>query len=165
MSEILRTLADGATMSEWVNPWDERLVAATGEQPPNRGGSLREAWHLPNGSGRIAAMLLRKCLLPPAHLLGGNVEASFNKDITYVPVDNGAVVFNFSERNDWLGWFPAGEKTKIFKGFDDEQAWAAVGIFGRLFGLAVFSQELDTGIEARIQPVPKAMFEKIIGAE
>ena len=165
MSEILNRLADGEQITEWIDPWDQRLITATGQKAPNKGGSLRENWRLPRNTGDIAALLVKRCLVSEPCV--GDVEASFDRnEVTYVPQDRGTIVLSFSDRRDWSSWFPASPKTEIFKDEDGQQSWAAIGIFAKSFGVAVFSCERSgVGVESRIQPVPQAMFQKILTAE
>ncbi len=160
----LRKLAGCEQITEWVDPWDERLVVATGEIPPNNGATVREPWMLEKGAVGWAEQEVKRLLVARAVGMIGTVETEFDAQRGYVPVERGTVVVRFSEMSDWLQCFPVSEQTEIFKNPEGEQAWAGVALCGKVLGLAVFGQEQELGgVEARVQIVPEDKFRKIVG--
>lgn len=163
MSEILKRLASCERVTEWIDPWDKRLIRATGEAPPNGGANVRAAWHLDHDAQTIVSQLVGRLLVPDSVNLRGRLKIGFDELPGYAH-SRGTVVLEFSAKDDWAQCFPVGDKTQIFKTAEGLPAWAGLAVCDTLVGLAVFSCETeDDGVQARIQPVPENIFQKIIG--
>jgi len=154
MSELLDKLASCELVTEWVGPYDERLIFATGETPPNSGALVRDPWDERQRNWPQLATEVKRLIVP--QLLAAKVIAN-------VAHEEGApdwnwVALNTSNIEDWPTCFPVNEQTRIF-----ERAWAAVGLCSNILGLAVFArQQENNGVEARVQLVPDRVFEKIV---
>ena len=156
MSEILSRLAGCKQVTEWLNPCDSRLVAATGESSPNRGANIREEWWIEKHEFSLLALAVKRILVPRS--IGSRVLALTTGDVDY-----NRVVLRFEEPDDWSACFPTEDGTQIFTNQEAEVTWAAVGLCDAVLGLAVFAQKNDGEVDARIQPVPDEVFAKIIG--
>lgn len=164
MSEVLNKLAACERVSEWLDPWDERLVIATGETPPNSGATVREVWRAGHETQTMIARLVSRLLVPSSIKIEGTLDIGFEELRGYAS-SQGTVVLDFSAKADWVHCFPVSEQTQIFKTADGLQAWAGLALCDKLLGLAVFSCETETdGLQARIQPVPDKVFQKIVSA-
>ena len=154
MSEVLRKLANCEQITDWINPSDQRLVDATGEPAPNRGGGLRIGWEECQHDWPQLEAGVKRLIIPSA--IGSRVMGAVVGD-----EDWSRVVLGFQSPEDWRACFPANEDTQIFVR-DGRQAWAAVGLCENILGLAVFAQELESGgVQAKVQPVPEDVFAKL----
>lgn len=155
MSEILNKLASCEQVSEWVGPYDERLVGATGEPVPNPGANLREEWYEPNNDWDNLSAEVKRLMVPRA--IASRVVAQFVGD-----EDWNRIVLGFRDQQDWSSSFPIKAQTHIFTR-QGRKAWAAVGLCERTLGLAVFAQEqTDSSVKAKVQLVPEEVFLKLV---
>ncbi len=166
MSDIVERLVKSERISEWVDPYDQRLVDLTGEEPPADGGEFRELWEVTDVSEQeIVAREVGRLLIPEDVQLNGSVDIAFTNEIFGHDMGEGVgnVVARFANRSDWSSVFPT-DRAVIFSRNDGRTAWGAVGLCGSLIGLAVFSHELENGsVQARIQVVPDEALEQITG--
>lgn len=157
MSEILDKLARCEQVSEWIDPLDGRLVSATGETPPNSGASIREDWGIQDPE-LVASLVHHVKRLLVTEVAVHQVGADFSRDAW-----GDRVTLQLPSVEIWAMCFPVDDKTKIFTSPDGRRSWAGVGICAPELGLAIFSHEIkDSGVEARIQPVPKEVLAKLI---
>jgi hypothetical protein len=156
MSKILESLAACELVTEWVSPWDIRLETITGEQPPNRGCLVREDWWLDGESEfPTLATALKRIIVPP--MLDKRATAQVTGNL-----DWNRVILHLRDQSDWAECFPTEDHTEV-RTQDGLRAWAGIGLCDKFLGLAVFSQELISGIvEARVQKVPDDIFDQII---
>ena len=167
MSEMINRLARCEQVTEWISLFDERLVRATGQPSPNRGGGLRENWKCISSPLRLEAEIAR--LLIPSHVeLDGEASVKFDETPRHGDISN-RVLLNFCTEIDWLKCFPLGSDSQIPDFDDDFRAWAGLAMCGEVMGLAVFATEqmdeqLRTvqSIQARVQPVPMEVFGRIM---
>lgn len=162
MNFTIELLASSERIVEWIDPSDHRLEVATGQEAPNDGGDLRDYWMVRNESERgmvvrevgrlvVAETCEVSSFFEPTKRLGPPIDPNV-----------GTVVMTFDTLDDWATYFPVTEKTRI-PVRNNIKAWAAVALCDKAVGLAVFSSERsDQSIQARIQPVPTDVFEKIL---
>lgn len=158
MSEILIKLAACEQITEWVVPADKRILRATNQPRPSggMGGMLRKEWSADKSEWPLLEEQVKRLIVPIA--IGKRAIAEMDGD-----EDWNRLRLTVSNRKVWNECFPAGSKTEIFKTEEGQQAWAAVALCGNILGLAVFAQETSgTTIQARIQPVPEEIFQRII---
>lgn len=157
-------LAACEKITEWLDPNDTRLVAATGDPVPNGGGNVREPWQVENNDEEIAvAHEVRRLLIPDESTLRGVAKVAFTNTIfgTDLGVGTGNVIAVFDNAQDWADRFPT-DRARIFNR-EGRQAWAAVALCGSQLGLAVFAIESTSGgVDARVQVVPDDVFEAIL---
>lgn len=160
MSEILNKLNAAQNITEWLDPHDERLAAATGEAAPNSGCAVREGWLCPEEEFNLVAQAVKRVLVPQE--VSAWSVATFDGDLDWNRVN-----LKFVDARDLPACFPVNERTHIFDRRDGSRAWAAVALCGRTIGLAVFASEIDKqeGTEAimKVQPVPQEVFAQLIG--
>lgn len=159
MSEIVDKLVACEQITEWVNPWDDRLAEIVGIPVPEADGNLREMWELADAAEENAVVWHVKRLLVPAHLLlHGEAMARFNNHLFVDGPDmgegSGNVELEFSDIRDWSACFPTHDRTEIFTQ-NDKKVWAALALSKRIAGLAIFAAEQHHGgVLARVQRVP-----------
>lgn len=166
--KTIEQLAMCEKITEWIGLNDPRLVEATGEPAPNRGTSLRDNWSADMQAGNLRLEIAR-LLVPLDVILAQPVTSLFDVDVWRGETRN-RVIVNFGSGDDWLKCFPLGETSRLPTSDDDWRAWAGVALCGQAFGLAVFADETfqntepweSLGVQARVQPVPDAVFERIV---
>lgn len=154
MSDIFEKLASCEQITEWINPYDKKLAMATGETVPNGGANLRDGWYEPGHDWVRLEAEIKRLVVP--QIIAPRVIAKFMGD-----GDWNRITLNFSSQEDWSTCFPVNERTHIFTR-EGKKAWAAVGLCGKILGLAVFAQEQpESNIIAKIQQVPEEIFQKL----
>lgn len=169
--QSIEQLASCEKITEWVNLNDLRLVEATGEPAPNRGKSLRENWR-PELLAKDLELEIARLLVPSNVTLAQPITAAFDAD-EWRGETRSRVFVNFASEEDWLQCFPLGDTSRLPTSDDDWHAWAGVALCGNVLGLGVFAEELfkDTvswegaGVQARVQPVPEAIFQRIVSTK
>ncbi len=164
MITFLDRLISCEQITEWVDPNDARLVAATGEKAPNGGGNVRDAWELSSKQeGVSVAREVGRLIIGDASTLLGEVSVAFTVHPSHIKrgwEGTGSVSVGFTDSRDWVNRFPT-ERSQIFNR-EGRQAWAAVALCSNQIGLAVFGMEnKDGGVDARVQVVPDDVFEAI----
>ena len=160
-------LAACEKITEWLDPYDARLVIATGDKAPNGGGNVRDFWELSSKQEEAAvAREVGRLIIGHAATLRGEANVAFVGHPWYIQrglEGIGTVTAGFTHPDDWANRFPT-DRARIFNR-EGRQAWAAVALCRDQLGLAVFGMEnLNGGVNARVQVVPNDIFESILSA-
>lgn len=115
MSDILRKLASCEQITEWVDPYDERLALATGDPIPNGGGNVREGWYEPGHDWLNLEVEVKRLIVP--RIIASRVIARFDGN-----GDWNRILLDFPDIRDWSSCFPVSEKTHIFTR-EGRKAW------------------------------------------
>ncbi len=147
MSEILNRLSKCERVIEWVDPWDPRLVQATGLPAPQRGGADRMGWSEDEADWPNLVTELSRIIGYKDRVIG-RVEGD---------EDWATVILDFPSLKDWTQCFPvSNERTRLGLPDADRVAWAAVGKCAMEIGLGVFAELQPRGqIEVRVQHIPE----------
>lgn len=152
MSEQFERLASCERITEWLNPWDRRLINVTGLRPPVDGKSLREDWHVEKAELPQLVKTIKRLLVP--HELEDQVNTSFGANCSDSIGIIGTVSLEFEHEQNWSKCFPLSEKTLVFDRHG-VRGDAAIALCGQVAGLAVISMDFyeDGGLDFAVQSV------------
>ncbi len=162
MSEILDKLATCERITEWVDPWDERLVVATGEPSPNSGCNVRKGWFEKPEDWRKLSVEVKRLLVP--EVIASKVVTGVLGDILGENEFWQTVTLDVPSLELWSLCFPVNDRTEIMTRRNN-RIWVGLGLCATNLGIAVFSRLTpEETIDARIQLMDEEVFKKLIEA-